>query len=186
MGDYCEFINERSFKYESQIMTPKKQFKIFKKLFQPFAIRNKIVSCLKGNHEDRYFTKLDGLEDWCELYGIRYNGRHLTFRYGNKYFYAHHPKTTATTTAGRDRVFVKMKKIRDADVYITGHFHSLFQEESHRYDKKGVLRTYYFGVSGSYLNYENSYAEDKLYAPANLGCKLVMIDQNKIYMENMI
>ena len=59
MGDYCEFINEKSFKYESQTITPKKQFKIFKKLFQPFAIRNKIIGCLKGNHEDRYFLYLE-------------------------------------------------------------------------------------------------------------------------------
>ena len=186
MGDYCEFINQASFKYESQTMPPKKQFNIFKKLFEPFAIRNKIKGCLKGNHEDRYFTKLDGLEDWCELYNIRYNKRHLTFRYGNKYFYAHHPKLTATTTAGRDRIFQKMRNVRDADVYISGHFHSLFDDKAHRYTKKGVLRTILFACSGSYLAYPNSYAEDKLYAPANLGCKLVSIKKNKIYMEDMI
>jgi len=185
-GDMCEFINQASFKYESQTMSPKKQFKTFKKLFLPFAVKNKIIGCLKGNHEDRYFRKLDGLEDWCEEWGIKYNGRHLFFRYGGKYFYVHHPKSSATTTAGRDRIFQKMRNIRDADVYISAHFHSLYQDRSFRYNKKGDLRPVYFGCSGSYLDYEDSYAEDKLYAPANLGCKLVGIYKGKVYMSDLL
>jgi len=141
MADFCEFINERSFKYESQTMPPKKQFKLFKKLFKGFAEAERIIACLKGNHEDRYFNKLDGLEDWCDQYDINYNGRHILIRYANKYIYAHHPKTSATTAAGRDRVFKKMRLVQDADIYLSGHFHSLYQDEAHTYTKKGKLRT---------------------------------------------
>lgn len=186
MGDYCEFINEKSFKYESQTISPKKQFKIFKAIFKPFAENGLIIACLKGNHEDRYFNKLDGLEDWCDQYDIKYNGRHINFRFANKYIYAHHPKTSATTPAGRDRVFKKMRLVQDADIYLSGHFHSLYDDKSHKYTKKGKLRTLYFGCTGSYLDYKNSYAEDKLYAPSELGCKKIIIRGKKIEMVNFI
>ena len=186
MGDYCEFINERSFKYETQTMSPHKQWVEFKKLFEPFECADMIIGCLKGNHEDRYFNKVDGLKEWCDDWGIPYNGRHLFFKEAGKYIYAHHPKTSATTTAGRNRVFKKMRAVQDADIYVSGHFHSLFQEEAHQYTKGGKLRTFYFGCTGSYLEYRNSYAESKLYTPNQIGCKQVNIDGKKITMRDFI
>ena len=185
-GDFCEFINQTSFKYETQTMSPKKQFKEFKRLFKKFAEEGKILGCVKGNHEDRYFNKLDGLEDWCEYYEIPYNGRHLRLHIDKKTFYIHHPKTSATTAAGRDRVFKKMRDIQEADVYLSAHFHSLYQDISYRYDRSGLLRPLYFGCTGSYLDYRNSYAEEKLYSPNKMGCKLITIDDEKIIMEDFI
>ena len=186
MGDFCEFINERSFKYESQTMSPKKQFKEFKKLFKPFAEEGKILAMVKGNHEDRYFTKLDGLEDWCELYEIPYNGRHILIDVDGVVIYAHHPKTSATTAAGRDRVFKKMRDVQEADIYLSGHFHSLYQDKSYKHNKKRELITTHFACTGAFLDYRNSYAEAKLYAPNPIGCKKINIEGNKIEMEDFI
>ena len=141
MGDYCEFINEKSFKYETQTMSPKQQFKTFKKMFKDFAYNGNILACVKGNHEDRYFNKLDGLEDWCEEYEIPYNGRHILIDVDWVTIYAHHPKTSATTAAGRDRVFKKMRDVQEADIYLSGHFHSLYQDLSFKYDRKRELKS---------------------------------------------
>ena len=186
MGDYCEFINERSFKYESQTMSPKKQFKELKRLLKPFADEYRIITLLKGNHEDRYFTKLDGLEDYCDNNQIDYNGRHHLFKYKKKYFYAHHPQSSATTTAGRDRVFQKMRNIQEADVYLTGHFHSLFQEKFYRYNRERKLKEVSFSCTGSYLEYKDSYAELKLYTPNPIGCKKITLNKDKIIIEDFI
>ena len=190
MGDYCEFINEKSFKYDTQTMSPKKQFKEFKRLMKPFAKEGRIIGVVKGNHEDRYFNKLDGLEDWCELYEIRYNGRHLYIHYNeaNITIYAHHPKTSATTAAGRDRVFKKMRDIQEADIYLSGHFHSLYQDISYRHNRKRELKPLYFSCTGSFLEYKNSYAEQKLYSPNPMGCKKIGIkkDTLRVEMEDFI
>ena len=186
MGDYCEFINQASYKYESQIISPDNQFKEFKRLMKPFAERGQIITILKGNHEDRYFNKLDMLEMWCNQYGIAYNGRHRIIPFGNKYIYAHHPQSSATTTAGRSTVFRRMRDVQEADIYLTGHFHSLFQETSHKYNRKRELLDIYFACTGSYLEYKNSYAEQKLYSPGRMGCKLITIDKGKIIMEDFI
>ena len=186
MGDFCEFINEKSFKYETQTMSPKKQFKEFKRLFKPFAEEGRILAMVKGNHEDRYFNKLDGLEDWCEVYEIPYNGRHILIDIDWVTIYAHHPKTSATTAAGRDRVFKKMRDVQEADVYLSGHFHSLYQDLSFKYDRKRKLNSVLFGCTGSYLNYKDSYAEEKLYTPNPVGCKKIIIDDEKIVMEDFI
>ena len=186
MGDYCEFINERSFKYATQTMSPMKQWKEFKRLFKDFAETGQIIACLKGNHEDRYFNKVDGLAEWCEQWDIPYNGRHILLKHAGKYIYAHHPKTSATTPAGRDRVFKKMRDVQDADIYMTGHFHTLYQDKAQKYTKGGKLRTMYFGCTGSYLDWRNSYAEEKLYTPSELGCKQVIIEGKKIEMRDFI
>ena len=187
MGDYHEFINEKSFKYDTQTMSPKKQFKEFKELMKPFAENGQIKTLLKGNHEDRYWKKLDGLEEYCDQYGIDYNGRHMLIKYGKYYIYAHHPKTSATTTAGRSTVFRKMIATQEADIYLTGHFHSLFQEEKWRLNRQRKLVSLgLFGCTGSYLEYANSYAELKLYSPNPMGCKLITIDPKGIKMEDFI
>ena len=47
MGDYCEFINKRTYGYESQTITPKNQFKIFKQYFKGFAENNRKYPCAK-------------------------------------------------------------------------------------------------------------------------------------------
>lgn len=186
MGDYCEFINERSFKYATQTMSPHKQWVEFKRLFEDFAYFGQIIGCLKGNHEDRYFNKVDALKEWCCGWNIPYNGRHLLLKEAGKYIYAHHPKTSATTPAGRDRVFKKMRDVQDADIYVAAHFHTLYQDDAQRYTKGGKLRTLYFGCSGSYLNWKNSYAEEKLYTPSKLGCKEVIIEGKKITMRDFL
>ena len=186
MGDYCEFINQKSFNYESQTMSPKNQFKELKRLLKPLAEDGLIITLLKGNHEDRYFRKLDGLEDYCENYEIRYNGRHFLIPIGDLVVYAHHPQSSATTTAGRDRVFKKMILIQEADIYLTGHFHSLFQEKIHRYNRKRKLYDIHFACTGSYLDYKNSYAELKLYSPNPIGCKKITITNEKIIIEDFI
>lgn len=186
MGDYCEFINQNTFKYESQTTPPKAQFKEFKKLMKPFAEKGKIITLLKGNHEDRYFTKLDGLEDYCEKYDIPYFGRHGIVKREHRHLYIHHPQSSATTTAGRSTVFRRMRDVQEADIYLTGHFHSLFQEKSHRYNRKRELLDIHFACTGSYLEYKNSYAEQKLYSPNPMGCKLITLDKGKITMEDFI
>ena len=186
MGDFCEFINEKSFKYDDQTMSPKKQFKEFKELFKPFAENGQIITMLKGNHEDRYFKKLDMLEMWCEQYDIPYYGRHALFKRNGITIYAHHPQTSATTTAGRSTVFRKMRDIQEADIYLCGHFHSLFQENSYRYNRKRELKPIYFACTGSYLEYKDSYAELKLYTPNPMGCKKIEYDYNYIKIEDFI
>ena len=187
MGDYCEFINKKSFDYDSQILTPDKQFKEFKRLFTPFAKKGQIITALKGNYEDRYFKKLDMLEMWCEQFGINYYGRHGRIIIDDKIIiYAHHPQSSATTTAGRSTVFRKMRDVQEADIYLTGHFHSLFQECSYRYNRERDLCPKYFACSGSYLDYKDSYAELKLYHPNPMGCKIITIDKGNITMGDFI
>lgn len=196
MGDYCEFINQKTYGYEDQIMTPKEQFKEFKKLMKPFTKfrHHNILAVLKGNHEDRYFKKLDMLEMWCEHNNICYYGRHGVVKIYRRWLYIHHPQSSATTTAGRSTVFRRMRDVQEADIYLTGHFHSLFQEKSHRYNRERELIDIHFGCTGSYLEYKNSYAEQKLYSPNPIGCKKITISKGnmkqfssgKITMEDFI
>jgi len=186
MGDYCEFINKKTFDYDSQTISPDNQFKEFKRLFKSFAEKGRIITMLKGNHEDRYFKKLDMLEMWCEQYDIPYFGRHFVKTINDVTIYAHHPQSSATTTAGRSTVFRKMREVQEADIYLTGHFHSLFQESSYRYNRNRDLTERFFACTGSYLEYKNSYAELKLYTPNPMGCKKITIEGDKITMGDFI
>ena len=101
-----------------------------------------------------------------------------------------HGAGAATTLTGRLRVFQKMVRICDADLYLCGHFHINFNFKEFRYkigDWKGkepILHTenMFFCMTGSYLDYWKTYAHTKLLQPNKPGSPTIKI-YNKNRME---
>jgi len=169
-------------------------------LFSP--IKSKILGGIAGNHEERLerFAGFNPLQTFCETLNIPYAGYSavIRFRVGTfkrksgmispmvEYiFFAHHGTGSGTTLGGKLNRAVKLEEIFEgADVYLIRHLHSkTLGEKSVAYLSKsgnGKATIKYkrisFMDSGSFLEYEGSYAEEKMLAPSTTGAVRFLLD----------
>ena len=72
----------------------------------------------------------------------------------------------------------------DADLYLMGHVHDLLTTATEEYyfdtRRKSVQRRRRnFVITGSFLHYEDSYAQAKNYAPGKIGAPRIRLDGEK-------
>jgi hypothetical protein len=169
-------------------------------LFSP--IKDKILGGISGNHEARLerFAGFNPLQTFCETLNVPYAGYSavIRFRVGTlkrksgmisplvEYiFFAHHGTGSGTTLGGKLNRAVKLEEVFEgADAYLIGHLHSkALGEKSIAYLSKsgnGKATIKYkriaFVDSGSFLEYDGSYAEEKMLAPSTTGAVRFRLD----------
>jgi predicted phosphodiesterase len=174
MGDLLEAATRNSVGagVYQQIMNPQKQMEEVIELLKPLADKKLILGCLMGNHEFRIEkeTSINVTKVFCAILKIPYLGNACwnLFKVGNQYYrvYALHG------SSGSKYLHTKLKAIMDishnfsADLMVMGHVHDIdagtelvqyvdLKSKTVKERKKHLLLT------GHYLNYDGSYAQEK-------------------------
>lgn len=166
-------------------------------LFKPY--KDQIVCAIRGNHENRLedFANFSMMDAFCLALGIPYgdvscainfkiNKRADGKRFRHQYIgYFHH------TTGGGSSVGSKINRIEhmtnllsNADFYVGAHTHQLSatpilsREYNIRTNKIEERRQLLVG-SGSYLEWDSSYAEASMLRPVKLGSPRIRLDGTK-------
>jgi len=158
-------------------------------------VKNRVLGAITGNHEAR-LEKTAGfnpLQSLCAFMDIPYAGYSavLRFRIG-KYkrkdgrispaqeyvFYAHHSTGGGRTAGGKINRAAKLMDIFEgADSYIIGHNHAKISASPIRFylsksgNGKAAIKKREIKLidAGSFLDWDDSYAEQKMLAPMSLG-----------------
>ena len=172
-------------------------------LFYP--IKDKILGAVSGNHEIRLerYAGFNPLQTFCETLNVPYAGYSavLRFRIG-KYerkngmisplveyvMFVHHSTGGGSTLGGKLNRAVKLEEIFEgADAFLIGHNHTkALGEKSIAYLSKsgnGKATIKYKRVAfvdcGSFLEYDGSYAEEKMLPPSTTGAVRLRMDGTK-------
>ena len=164
--------------YDQQ-QSPHHQFKETIKFWKPVAKAGKLLAIMDDNHTYRSRALADWhiVEDICEKLDARYGGFgcFLDLRIGAQQYtiYCLHGRKGGTTDSGVLNTLVKMNQRVVADIYLRGHNHRkiVHQDEVKKLTKFGLMehkRSY--GVTGSFMSWDNSYAERSEYLISVRGC----------------
>jgi len=167
-------------------------------LFTP--IKDKIVVAIDGNHEQRLikFANYRVTQSLCRALGVKYGGTScvVNFKVRKYYrkevkrgtwrqqykFYAHHTTGGGATVGGKiNRVDKLRQMVSNADVYLGAHNHMLgaipvstgiidSSRKKIKYPKQWIVDC------GSYLDWENSYAEQAQFPPNKLGSPRIRLN----------
>jgi hypothetical protein len=185
----------------SQAMTLNEAIELAYEIFKP--IKKQIIGAIIGNHEIRLmkYAGFDIMQNFCRILEINYCGYSavIRFRVGRKnrkkegyespkieyVFYAHHTTAGGNTIGGKINRIEKLRQIFEgADCYLGGHNHFegcgkvVVGYLSKSGNGKAIIKykKIYFVDTGSFLNYDNSYAEEKMLMPATIGCPRIRMD----------
>ena len=175
------------------------QIEMATNIFMPY--KNKILGAISGNHEQR-LEKAFGYNPMipiCHNLGVKYLGysaivdiKLITGRFKrthheigetiNYTFFCHHTTGGGGTVGGKmNRVDMLRKLVSNADAYIGSHNHQLgiIPVESRHYSaaKKGIVVQRQILVdSGSFLKWNDSYAEKMQLVPSKIGAVRIRMD----------
>jgi hypothetical protein len=173
------------------------EFNTLVKIFEPY--RHLIIGAIEGNHEERIlndygFSQTAAL---CHVLKIPYCKYSAVLRlkvgkrkgsnrfYQNYFIYFHHTTGGGATLGSKINRVEKLRNIIEgADVYVGFHNHQLAAAPLDVYypsmQKRDVLkRRIWFVDAGHYLNYQDSYAEKKMLAPAKIGSPRIRFSGKK-------
>lgn len=190
MGDLLECANKGSVGagWVEQTMSPQEQLHEWMELLAP--IKDKILILLTGNHELRAWkdTGFDPSAVLAKLLDVPYGGyaAMLYVRVGKQGYVIHaqHGSSGARYTHTKLQAAKRTATHTAADLYLYGHVHSLVadSEDKRYYDKrlKGIrVRKQYFVLTGSFVEYEGSYAQMKNYNPTRTGVANIVLNGKK-------
>jgi len=162
-----------------QICNPQEQLDFLVEMFRPYA--DLIIGSHAGNHEFR-ITKETGINImrlFCQLVGVRnleYSINHC-LRVGSQRYivYSTHGSSGATLRHTKIKRVLDIASWNKADLYLYAHVHTLDTktDEYREYDARNkcmVTKQRSFALTGSFLNYDGSYADMKNYQPERTGC----------------
>lgn len=169
MGDLLE-CQTRNSVGKGQIMDINEQVELVIDYFKDFAEAGRLIGMISGNHEDRINKdtgNYDLYKDMCSRLGTKPLGRWTIFEYYGLTVYATHPRGAATTDGGRDLWFRKILNRRECDLYLVGHFHTLYNKlhAGRFYHLEEIPRQKKMFMTGSILHYELDYVEERAYEP---------------------
>jgi predicted phosphodiesterase len=190
MGDLLENSSKDSVGagvYE-QIMSPEAQMFEIIEMLEPY--KEYILGLLTGNHEERTYKRSghDPSRSMAKMLGVPYlrYGAFLRLFVGDVGYtvYATHGSSGAGTSAGKLNAVKKLRRFIDADIYLMGHMHDLLVDSSvvkYLDLRNKVVRSKRatYCVTGSYLEYEDSYSEMKTYAPGRIGSPRIRLSGEK-------
>jgi len=161
-----------------QNLTPQDQIYESAKLLYP--ISDKLLFLTRGNHERRQtIVGLDVMETVANLIHCLYKRMacHFLIEWRGKewLFYAWHGAFTGWTEGGKINSALRPRNFVEADIYVSAHVHDKTVKEFRYqiFDKtqmKSVLIKKYAVITGSFLKYFGTYAQEKGYAPGVTGC----------------
>lgn len=187
MGDLIENASKTSVGagvYE-QNLNPSEQISDLIELLQP--IKKNILFSIIGNHESRELSEGIDLSkiisdslgcDYAKFVGVgRLFNKNVSYD-----IFAWHGATGAATVPGKLRPLMQKSEWFDADLYLQGHVHELYHvTEIKRFYKDDELvdKLKHFILTGSYLKYDGSYAEQKGLKPCKMGSPLIRLNGKK-------
>ncbi len=165
-------------------------------LFKPYA--KQIVGCITGNHEQRMFREFgfNPLQPFCTELGVPFCGYSAVLKvrvgrraktgpraneYRQMYWgYAHHGTGGGGTLGGALNRKVKLQEIvHGMDWYMAGHDHQLITGTRNILLPKRDLITHqrvHYIDTGSFLDWEGSYAEESMMAVSKQGAPRLRFD----------
>ena len=164
-----------------QVYTVEEQLDYIIKQLKPF--KQHIRGCVKGNHENRSQKEfdLDVTKILADSLGIKYDMNEIYDTFcinGEPYtiWGTHGTRTSQQQHLMMGNVERQTSHI-NANLYLYGHCHYLNNWSQVIRDKEKYHRRYYL-LTGHYLNYANSYAEEKLLKPSLPCFAKVTINKN--------
>jgi len=182
VGDWIENAGKNNLGYHDQIVPIDKQVDYIVKKFMPIADDNRLIGFIRGNHEIRSVrgdAGRDIAEEISRRLGVTYmeDGAFISFnikkrnhKKGKNYTaYAIHGSTNARTKSGKIRACEQLATFVYADLYMTGHVHALAASNDFKYiilPNSIREREPTFVLTGHYLEYIGSYAQQKALKPS--------------------
>ncbi len=162
--------------------------------FEPY--KDKIIGAIEGNHCERIFEEFgfSPLALFCKTLGIPYcrysaivrfrvgKRKNDKSRYNQNYFvFMHHSSGGGGTIGSKmNRIYKERDMVEGCDVYLGGHNHMLGAVPMEIYYPSiqgGIKkRRIWYVDCGSYLDWQDSYAEKGMLAPAKIGSPRIRFD----------
>ena len=182
MGDLIECATKGSIGagvYE-QTMNPQEQFEYLVDVMQPLADAKLILGLLRGNHEIRVTNdgSIDLIKMACGALSVPYLGGACwnLFKVGRQNYtcYAIHGRGGARFAHTKLAKVARLGDFFHADIVAHGHVHQLSQHIAERQSvdmrsKTIVNLKQYLILTGHYLGYFHSYAQDTGLPPSKTG-----------------
>jgi hypothetical protein len=188
MGDLIECVLPTS-KGDifGQKLDPQEQTQLIIEALEPLAKAGLLIGLLRGNHSWRVMqaTSFDPIAIMCKQLKVRHLGDacYQMWRVGKQSYTAYtvHGRSNAKLPQTKLLACRKLAEIASADVYLHGHLHTLETSAAIYYDfnrttKRKETKTRHFCITGSFLNYEGSYAETTCLIPARTGSPRVTFE----------
>jgi 3',5'-cyclic AMP phosphodiesterase CpdA len=177
-----------------QILTPEEQVEVVIDDIEPLADKDKLLGISRGNHEKRTSNNdgIDIVNSICRELDIPRLMSHSlhTFHFDDvdkEYtLMCTYGKSGGQTKGGKMNAVEKLVHMYQADAYLYGHVHDLFQW---KHIIMGPYDDYYrrFAINGSFMAYIDSYAQEGEYRPGIPGYMSTMVGRDGIeFVENEI
>ena len=180
MGDLMEAASATSVGagWVEQTGSPQEQLDSLYEVLKP--IKDKILINLEGNHSERIW-KQSGIrvsKILSKMLGVPFGGysAFLKLKVGamNYIVHAQHGSSNAWYPHTKLTAAMRTAQHTDADLYLYGHTHELLSLKVPRRSMDNRSRTVitsekYFVLTGSFLEYEGSYAQKKNMYPVQTG-----------------
>ena len=163
-----------------QVLSPEEQLDYMVKSLSPY--KKYIHGCVIGNHEARFRKEfdLDIMKILADNLDIDYSTEiydTLTIN-GNDYtIWANHGTKTSQQQHLMQGAVMRQTQHIDANLYLYGHAHYLSSWSQVIKSGDNYKRRHYV-LTGHYLKYDGSYAEEKLLKPSLEGFSKITVDKN--------
>ena len=189
MGDLLESATRYSVGagvYEQS--DPQSQLDDMIQMLEPY--KDLIIGSHLGNHEFRIYqaTGINVMKVICRVLHVHYLGyamNHVMHVGSQRYIvFSTHGSSGATLRHTKIKKVLDISAWNKSDLYLYAHVHTLDlkSDEYREYDARNkvmVSKKRYFVLTGSFLNYDGSYAEMKNYQPERVGVANVHLDGDK-------
>lgn len=190
MGDMIDSATKHSSGpqvFENNI-PPQQQYDEMIDMLMP--IKDKLIGLHIGNHEMGIFrdTGIDLAKQMARELGCPYLGfscfSKIKVGSQNYVVYSTHGSSAATMPHTKMKRVLDLSASFNADIYLYGHVHSLDTkiEEYREVDLRGKcvkIRKKMFVLTGHFINYEDSYAEQKNYRPEKKGAPKIKLYKDR-------
>jgi len=192
MGDYLEVGTRNSVgdSVYKQTPGPQDQLDFIVEMFEPLAKKNLLIGLIHGNHEKRIENEsgVNITKIICKALKTPYlNGACWNLVYVGKQSYTFY---TLHGSSGSRYIYTKLKSVVDishgfeADIIAQGHVHeidtnAILVQRVDRGRKVVEERKKYIILTGGYLKYDESYAQEKGLPPSKMGSPKVKLFANR-------
>lgn len=193
MGDILNVASRQSKTNPFESLSGSDEYEKAVTLFEPY--KKRIIGCITGNHEQRMYKEFgfNPLQPFCRELGISYCGFSsvLKLRVGKRkgtsnqyeqvyWGFAHHGNGGGGTLGAAINRKMKLQEIvHGMDFYMAGHDHQLVAGSRNvllpQRDKIVHQRVHYIDT-GSFLDWDGSYAEEAAMPISKLGAPRLRFD----------
>lgn len=192
MGDYleCGITGAIGDSLYRQKLKPQEQMEYAIELLMPLAKKGLLLGLHSGNHEQRIFktTGIDITRIMCRILGVRHLGYAMfhQFRVLNQNYttFSCHGSSGARLPYTKVKAVIDLARHISAQIICMGHVHETYCQKftyfavdtTHR---RKIQNDKFAILTGHFLEYEGSYAEEKNMIPSKVGAVKISLFGNK-------